>query len=70
MNTTFRATPCPCGNSSCKNWFVDPVAAFQGVSFTEIQAKAVADFMNRVDWEQSISEEDISMFAYPTRRST
>lgn len=43
----YRAMKCPCGHLVCNNWFVDPVAAVQCVSFTEAQAKAVADFLNR-----------------------
>lgn len=51
MRETFRAVPCPCGYPSCKSWFVDPVASVQCVSFTEAEARAVAEFMNGVDWE-------------------
>jgi len=46
----FRAIKCPCGHRACNNWFVDPVAAVQCVSFTEEQARAVADFMNSREW--------------------
>jgi hypothetical protein len=42
----FRATRCPCGHRVCENWFVEPVAAFQGVSFTKKQAEAVATLLN------------------------
>ena len=45
----YRAIPCPCGHPACKNWFVDPVAAVQGVGFSEKQALAVADFLNRLE---------------------
>jgi len=45
MRDIFRAAKCPCGQ--CKNWFVYPVAAVQSVRFSEEQAKAVAEFMNR-----------------------
>lgn len=43
---TYFAKPCPCGHPVCKNWFVEPVAAYQGVSFTEEQARAVAALLN------------------------
>ena len=42
----FIAKPCPCRNDFCKDWHVEPVAAMQGVSFTEEQARAVAEFLN------------------------
>lgn len=44
----YRAERCPCGHSSCKNWLVWPVAALQGVSFTERQARAVADLLSKM----------------------
>lgn len=47
----FRAEPCGCGARSCWHWHVSPVAAFQGVSFTEEQARAVAEFMNSREWK-------------------
>lgn len=50
MKQYFTAMKCPCGHKSCKNWFVSPVAAVQSVSFTEEQAKAVAEFMNSREW--------------------
>ena|SRR5215472_5463641 len=43
----FRAIPCPCGHPACKSWMVDPVAAIQGVSFTQEEAEAIAEFMNK-----------------------
>ena len=43
---SYYATKCPCGHSSCRNWFVAPVAAFQGVGFTKLQAEAVAELLN------------------------
>lgn len=45
---TYMAMPCPCGHQHCKNWLVEPPAAIQGVSFTEKQAKAVADLLNKM----------------------
>lgn len=58
MVTRFRALPCPCGHRSCKNWFVDPVAAVQCVSFTKEQAYAVAEFMNLPEqpWQQEAKQ--------------
>lgn len=49
MKRVYRAIKCPCGSPNCKNWLVDPVAAYQGVSFTEHQAKAVASFLNYLE---------------------
>ena len=42
----YKAIPCPCGHPVCKNWLVEPVAALQGVSFTEAQARLTADVLN------------------------
>ncbi len=42
----YRAIPCPCGHAACSSWMVDPVAAVQGVSFIEEQARAVAGLLN------------------------
>jgi len=42
----YSAVKCPCGHPVCKSWLVDPVAAVQGVHFTEAQAKFVAAVMN------------------------
>lgn len=42
-----KAIPCPCGDAICKNWVVEPQAAFQGVNFTKEEAEAVADLLNR-----------------------
>lgn len=42
----YVAKPCPCGHRFCKQWHVHPIAAFQGVSFTEEQAKLVAGVLN------------------------
>lgn len=42
-----RAIKCPCGHRTCTAWMVDPEAAVQGVLFTEEEAMAVADFLNR-----------------------
>lgn len=49
----YTARPCQCGHSSCKHWHVWPVAAYQGVGFTEKQARAVADLLNRMEDEAS-----------------
>lgn len=43
---TYYATPCQCGDPLCKDWHVKPVAAYQGVCFTEQQARAVAAVLN------------------------
>lgn len=43
---TYKATPCPCGDPICKSWHVAPVAAIQGVRFSEAQARAVATLLN------------------------
>lgn len=45
----YRAIPCSCGHRACKNWFVDPVAAVQCVSFTQEQAEAVAKLLNEME---------------------
>jgi hypothetical protein len=42
----YRAIRCPCGHRGCSSWMVEPVAAIQGVSLTEAQARAVADLLN------------------------
>lgn len=46
---THFAFPCPCGYPNCKNWMVSGVAEYQGVSFTEHQARAVAGLLNFMD---------------------
>lgn len=46
---TYRAIPCPCGHRACTSWMVDPVAAVQGVRFTQAQAEAVAALLNTLD---------------------
>ncbi len=45
----YRATKCPCGDRICKAWHVGYVADVQGVRFTEEQARAVADLLNRME---------------------
>ena len=45
----YFASRCPCGHRSCTNWLVEPVAAFQGVSFTYKQAEAVAELLNQME---------------------
>lgn len=51
MRTHYRASRCPCGHRVCKDWHVEPVAALQGVKFTEKQAKAVASLLNEMEDE-------------------
>ncbi|HLP68204.1 MAG TPA: hypothetical protein VK181_11880, partial [Rhizobium sp.] len=38
-----------CGPPSCEYWLVDPVATYQGVSFTQKQAEAVARLLNSME---------------------
>jgi len=42
LPTGWRATHCPCGHDGCRSWHVSPVAAIQGVSFTEAEARLAA----------------------------
>lgn len=53
MRTTdygpYQVSRCPCGHPSCNDWHVSPVAALQGVKFTEGQAHAVARFLQAYD---------------------
>jgi hypothetical protein len=49
MSQIYRASRCPCGHRGCKSWHVEPVAATQGVSFNEEEAKVVAAFLNNKD---------------------
>lgn len=42
----YKAEPCPCGQPVCRNWLVWPVAALQGVNFTQSQAEAVTTLLN------------------------
>lgn len=44
----YRAIPCPCGHRACSSWMVDPVAAVQGVRFTQEQAEAVAALLGAI----------------------
>lgn len=46
MRTTYRAMRCPCGQRGCRAWMVAPGADVQGVSLTEMQARAVAALLN------------------------
>lgn len=48
---TYTAQPCPCGDNRCEDWHVEPVAAYQGVSFTQKQAEAVARLLNSMEQE-------------------
>ena len=49
----YKAVPCTCGLVTCSSWHVWPVAAvpcgYRCVSFTEIQAKAVAVLLNTME---------------------
>jgi hypothetical protein len=55
MRKYYKAVPCPCGHRVCKNWFVDPVAAVQCVSFTKEQAEAVAQLLNDMEEKQELN---------------
>ena len=46
----FEARKCPCKHVACEDWHVYPVAAVQGVKFTEEQAKLVAETLNKATW--------------------
>lgn len=48
----YHASRCPCGHMACNDWHVDPVAALQGVHFTERQARAVAALLNGMDADE------------------
>jgi hypothetical protein len=50
---TYYAVKCPCKSKACTYWHVDPVASIQGVSFTEEQAKAVAELLNKLQTEKT-----------------
>ena len=41
MTDIWVARKCPCGHKACQDWHVVPVAAVQGVKFTETEAKAL-----------------------------
>jgi hypothetical protein len=43
----YEAIRCPCSDQSCTSWLVTDVADVRGVHFTEKQAKAVADLLNK-----------------------
>lgn len=43
----FRIEPCGCDYKGCKHWHIAPVADVQGVSFTQSQAIAVAELLNK-----------------------
>ncbi len=42
-------SPCPCQRPNCTCWHVSPEAAVQSVSFTEVQARAVAKLLDEMD---------------------
>lgn len=54
--TTYKAVPCMCGHSSCKDWHVWPVASVQGVKFSREQAYDIAELLNSKNvlrrWQQ------------------
>ena len=43
-----KAIKCPCGHPACTAWMVDPQAAIQGISFTEREARAVAELLTKM----------------------
>ena len=55
MTETYRATKCPCGHPGCRHWHVWPVAAVQGVGFTQKQAEVIVGLLNTM--EQALCEE-------------
>ena len=55
-----HAVKCPCGSKSCTDWHVQPMAAMQGVHFTQHQAEAVAELLNELaDYEPSETEQGL-----------
>ena len=52
------AVKCPCGSRYCSNWLIQPEAYIQGVSFTERQARAVAETLNRLAAEVQDDKDD------------
>lgn len=65
----YRAIPCPCGAAVCKNWLVDPVAAIQGVAFSQVQAEFVAETLNlaAINGEKILSTELLRRPRLPRR---
>jgi hypothetical protein len=49
MKLKYKAERCGCGHRTCVDWHVAPIAAVQGVKFTEKQARAVADWLNTIE---------------------
>ena len=49
----YNAVKCDCGVSVCPDWHVTTVACVQGVSFTEKQARLVADTLNTCGDDES-----------------
>lgn len=45
-----EAIKCPCRQPVCQSWLVTGVADVQGVHFSEEEARAVADLLNRMAW--------------------
>lgn len=48
----YTIAKCPCGDAVCTNWYVYPIAAIQGVKFTQEQAQACADLLNKMEDEK------------------
>ena len=45
----YTVSRCQCGHRACRDWHVSPVAATQGVKFTEVQARVVACVLNAME---------------------
>jgi hypothetical protein len=58
MKTRYYAEPCGCMFARCPDWHVQPVAAVQSVHFTQKQAEAVAELLNKMEEEESNEAED------------
>lgn len=43
----FTVEKCPCGHPACRDFHVSPIAAVQGVKFTEQQARTVVEALSR-----------------------
>lgn len=48
MSTIHKAEPCGCGHRLCQDWHVTPNAAVRGVTFSRIEAEAVAAILNQL----------------------
>lgn len=58
MREVYTVTKCRCGHPVCKDYHVWPVAALQGVKFTEDQANAVAKLLNAMEATTSTGDTD------------